>query len=80
MIEQVRAIGFVEAVRPHAEDDFWGGEDACISLIEQFSPPGSSHSGARTGRIASEALSARWFESRAPGYLSLNWTRSMERR
>jgi tRNA (adenine37-N6)-methyltransferase len=38
MIEQVHAIGFVEAIRPHAEDDFWGGEEACISLTEQFSP------------------------------------------
>jgi len=37
MIEQVQAIGFVEAVRPHAEDDFWGGEEACITLAEQFS-------------------------------------------
>jgi tRNA-Thr(GGU) m(6)t(6)A37 methyltransferase TsaA len=36
LIEQVQAIGFVEAVRPHAEDDFWGGEEACIALTEQF--------------------------------------------
>lgn len=36
MIEQVRAIGFVKAIRPHAEDDFWGGEEACISLTEEF--------------------------------------------
>jgi tRNA-Thr(GGU) m(6)t(6)A37 methyltransferase TsaA len=34
--EQVQAIGFVEAVRPHAVDDFWGGEEACIALTEQF--------------------------------------------
>jgi tRNA (Thr-GGU) A37 N-methylase len=33
---QVEAIGFVEAVRPHAEDDYWGGEESCISLTEQF--------------------------------------------
>lgn len=33
---QVEAVGFVEAVRPHAEDDFWGGEEACISLSEGF--------------------------------------------
>ena len=38
MTEQVQAIGFVEAVRPHAEDDFWGGEDACIAFTEQFAP------------------------------------------
>jgi tRNA (adenine37-N6)-methyltransferase len=36
MIEQVQAIGYVEADRPHAEDDFWGGEKACITLTEQF--------------------------------------------
>ena len=36
MIEQVEAIGFVEAIRPHAEDDFWGGEQACIALSERF--------------------------------------------
>lgn len=36
MIEQVQAIGFVEALRPHAEDDFWGAEEACITLVEGF--------------------------------------------
>jgi tRNA (adenine37-N6)-methyltransferase len=36
MIEQVQAIGFVEARRSHAEDDFWGGEEACIALAESF--------------------------------------------
>ncbi len=36
MTQQVQAVGFVEAIRPHAEDDFWGGEEACISLTEQF--------------------------------------------
>jgi tRNA (adenine37-N6)-methyltransferase len=34
---EVHAIGFVEASRLHAEDDFWGGERACITLIEKFS-------------------------------------------
>lgn len=34
---QIQAIGIVEAIRPHAEDDFWGGEEACIVLTEQFS-------------------------------------------
>ena len=36
MNHQVQPVGFVEAVRPHAEDDFWGAEEACISLTEQF--------------------------------------------
>jgi len=36
VIEKVQAIGFVEAIRPHAEDDFWGGEEACIRLAEPF--------------------------------------------
>lgn len=35
MIEQI-PIGYVEAVRPHAEDDFWGGEQSCISLVGAF--------------------------------------------
>jgi tRNA-Thr(GGU) m(6)t(6)A37 methyltransferase TsaA len=38
MIEQIQAIGFVEAMRPHAQDDYWGGEEACIALTEQFTP------------------------------------------
>jgi tRNA-Thr(GGU) m(6)t(6)A37 methyltransferase TsaA len=33
---QMQAIGIVEAIRPHAEDDFWGGEEACISLAAEF--------------------------------------------
>jgi len=32
----IRAIGFVEAVRPHAEDDFWGGEESCIALAPEY--------------------------------------------
>lgn len=36
MIEPVRAVGFVEAIRPHAEDDYWGGEEACITLTAEF--------------------------------------------
>jgi len=36
VIEKVEAIGFVAAVRLHAEDDFWGGEEACIRLNERF--------------------------------------------
>jgi tRNA-Thr(GGU) m(6)t(6)A37 methyltransferase TsaA len=35
---QVQAVGYVEAVRLHAEDDFWGGEEACITLTDQFAP------------------------------------------
>ena len=38
MIEQVEAVAFVENVRPQAEDDFWGGEEACITLVERFTP------------------------------------------
>ena len=33
----VTAIGFVEAIRLHAEDDYWGGEEACITLSSDFS-------------------------------------------
>ncbi|MFZ6658874.1 SAM-dependent methyltransferase [Undibacterium sp. TJN19] len=36
MNQQIQAIGFVEAIRHHAEDDFWGGEEACISLSDEF--------------------------------------------
>jgi tRNA-Thr(GGU) m(6)t(6)A37 methyltransferase TsaA len=36
MNSQVQAIAFVEALRPHAQDDFWGGEEACIALTEQY--------------------------------------------
>jgi tRNA (adenine37-N6)-methyltransferase len=36
MAEQIRPIGYVEAIRPHAEDDFWGGEQACIRLADGF--------------------------------------------
>ena len=35
---QVQAVGFVETVRLRAEDDFWGGEQACISLTGEFTP------------------------------------------
>lgn len=38
MIAQLEAIGFVEAIRPHAEDDYWGGEESCISLTEDYAP------------------------------------------
>ena len=36
MIAQIQPIGFVSAQRPHAEDDFWGGEKASIALTEEF--------------------------------------------
>jgi tRNA-Thr(GGU) m(6)t(6)A37 methyltransferase TsaA len=37
MTVQIRAIGMVEAVRAQAEeDDFLGGEEACIALTEEF--------------------------------------------
>ena len=32
----VQPVGFVSASRPHAEDDFWGGEKASITLTEPF--------------------------------------------
>ena len=32
----VQPIGFVSAPRPHAEDDFWGGEEASITLTKPF--------------------------------------------
>jgi tRNA (adenine37-N6)-methyltransferase len=35
-MSQFNPIGFVEAQRPHAEDDYWGGEQACIRLCENF--------------------------------------------
>ena len=31
-----QAIGYVQAVRPVAEDDFWGGEESCIALTDAF--------------------------------------------
>jgi tRNA (adenine37-N6)-methyltransferase len=31
-----KPVGYVEAVRPHAEDDFWGGEQSCIALVQEF--------------------------------------------
>jgi tRNA-Thr(GGU) m(6)t(6)A37 methyltransferase TsaA len=31
-------VGYVEAVRPHAEDDYWGGEEACIRLAAEYTP------------------------------------------
>jgi tRNA-Thr(GGU) m(6)t(6)A37 methyltransferase TsaA len=33
---KIQPIGFVEAGRPHAEDDFWGGAQACITLAGSF--------------------------------------------
>jgi tRNA-Thr(GGU) m(6)t(6)A37 methyltransferase TsaA len=35
---QVDAVGKVEALRQRAEDDYWGGEQACIRLAEEFTP------------------------------------------
>jgi tRNA (adenine37-N6)-methyltransferase len=35
MIEQ-KPIAYVIAQRPHAEDDYWGGEESCIALVEEF--------------------------------------------
>lgn len=36
MSEDIKPIGFVKASRAHPEDDFWGGEEACIELAEPF--------------------------------------------
>lgn len=38
MTENVQAVGFVESLRPHPEDDFWGEEEACITLTDRFTP------------------------------------------
>ena len=38
MTLEVVPIGRVEAPRERAEDDFWGGEEACIVLCEDFEP------------------------------------------
>ncbi len=37
MVVELMPIGFVSAARPQAEDDYWGGEQARISLVETFS-------------------------------------------
>lgn len=36
MYMQIEAIGFVNASRAHAEDDFWGGEEASVTLTQRF--------------------------------------------
>lgn len=36
MTVNVQPIGFVEAARKQAEDDFWGGEEASIHLTPEF--------------------------------------------
>lgn len=33
---ELQPIGYVEAPRPHAADDFWGGEQARIALVPGF--------------------------------------------
>ena len=38
MTVNMQAIGFVEAARKQAEDDFWGGEEASILLTSEFRP------------------------------------------
>lgn len=34
---EMQPIGYVHAARPHAEDDYWGGEEAVITLAPHFS-------------------------------------------
>ncbi|MFT5286159.1 MAG: tRNA-Thr(GGU) m(6)t(6)A37 methyltransferase TsaA [Planctomycetota bacterium] len=36
MTYQLEPVGTVEAVRSHAEDDYWGDEQACIQLASRF--------------------------------------------
>lgn len=33
---QINPIGFVSAPRPHAQDDYWGDEQACITLTQPY--------------------------------------------
>ena len=33
----IEPVAYVSAPRPHAEDDFWGGEEASITLTKAFS-------------------------------------------
>jgi tRNA (adenine37-N6)-methyltransferase len=35
---ELEAIGYVEAPRTRAEDDFWGGEESCITLSDRYEP------------------------------------------
>ena len=35
---ELQPIGYVRAPRPHAEDDFWGGEEAVITLAPGIGP------------------------------------------
>ncbi len=35
---ELRAIGFVEALRSEVVDDFWGGAESCITLTDEFPP------------------------------------------
>ena len=37
MSYSVEPVGYVRAPRPHAEDDFWGDEEARIELVSAFS-------------------------------------------
>lgn len=32
----IEPVGKVSAIRPHAEDDYWGGEQAAITLVDSF--------------------------------------------
>jgi len=35
-IEPMQAVGFVKGQRQNAEDDFWGGEESCIELTDEY--------------------------------------------
>lgn len=52
MIENFKAVGLVEAMLTHSEDDFRGGEEACTTLTDQFAPD-ALHRGNNKGKITS---------------------------
>jgi tRNA (adenine37-N6)-methyltransferase len=33
---EIEPVGFVDAIRQHADDDVWGGQRACITLTQAF--------------------------------------------
>jgi tRNA-Thr(GGU) m(6)t(6)A37 methyltransferase TsaA len=35
---ELQAIGFVQSSRSKVEDDFWGDEESCITLTDEFGP------------------------------------------
>ena len=35
---ELEPIAYVETVRTKVEDDYWGGEESCITLSDRFAP------------------------------------------